>query len=254
MKEQSPQYGAPSKVVLERALHNWEEFLRRRSIVPIYDKELPSGQVVQIGTASFIQVANQWYFLTARHCLYGAANTDDPFSKAVFWQGRLESLGNIATGVIGKVDNQDFVVIELKGRSANVTPFNIDALKTTSSGSVLTVGGFLSSRYRRHLQQGLLRPKPYVYTNVRSPAEPLHIALKYTSKKNASLRSAGPIRAPIPRGISGAPILDTLALAQGIPIIVGLLTDQTGGKAFGPASAQIRELIARMSAGAGGSR
>lgn len=232
--------------VLSRAGAQVDDLIRtRRAIVAVYSED-DAAKVQQFGTGFVVDDGDCAFLLTAHHTLYGPDGTADPYRKGLFWEGGLKTLDQIGNGAIGRVNGRDLVAVPI-ARSSEVDAFSPADLEIElASIRLLSVAGFLERDLERNRAAGQLRPAPYVYSNRRIESGPDVAALEYPYFRNTAPGARAKVRAPIPRGLSGCPMLDTARLAEGEARIVGVFTDQTDGKAFGPSARHVLGLLDYM--------
>jgi hypothetical protein len=111
----------------------------------------------------------------------------------------------------------------------------------------ITIGGYLARNFNRH---GVgLAPAPLVHTDQRLnlSAQPNRVAVRYTTRRNRNSFSGVRIQAaPVPKGLSGGPMVDTLSLFGPRPTVIGVFTDLENGHGFGPDANVIKNLLVSM--------
>ncbi len=79
----------------------------------------------------------------------------------------------------------------------------------------------------------MLGPKLFLYTNVGVAVGSGLVGLRYTHRRNINTTSGLSSVTPVPSGLSGCPMVDTVGLIRGEVRIVGVLTEQSNGQARG---------------------
>src|SRR4051794_37865066 len=87
------------------------------------------------------------------------------------------------------------------------------------------MGGFLARDFKR--QGDTLKPAPRVYTNVGIPVGAGLVGLRHPKRRNVNSMTREAAVTPLPSGLSGGPMLDTIELIKGKISIVGVLSNRT---------------------------
>jgi hypothetical protein len=207
----------------------------RRAIVAVYEED-EEATVYQCGTGFIVDDGDSAFLLTAQHTLYGTDGRADPYRKALYWEGSLKTFNQIGNGTIGRANGRDLVAVPIE-RSSNVVAFGLGDFEIElATATILSISGFLVRDFKRSAAAKRLRPQPYVYSNLRVDKGPDVAAMAYSYSRNTAPGARSKVRAPIPRGLSGCPMMDATQLAEGKARIVGVFTDQVGGEAFGPSA------------------
>jgi len=196
---------------------------------------------VQVGTGLLMRRQSRPVLITARHVLRGHTFNEDPAEKAVHINGSWVYVGDGSRNLV-----------EPKGRDLSVMFMDEFALcrclETPSSlplvSTIITMGGYLSRDFKR--SGNTLRPAPRVYTNVAVPAAPGMIGLRHPRRRNVNTSTGASAVSPAPRGLSGGPMVDSLALLKGAVVLLGVLTEMSNGSARGEDVGIITQAVAAL--------
>jgi hypothetical protein len=221
------------------------EVLVGPNLVPIYCNEDGEAEPQQIGTAFILQHAGARILVTAAHCLFGQSKDqrENAGDKLVFQGGGLQRLGDLTTSELVSDPHHDLAAVVVRGFEVGISE---DALKHAHEHtSVIALHGYLGRDFKRDRTEGLLRPKPFIYQN--APLNCLDGKLRFKfPRKNLDTFSNARVMAPIPRGLSGGPILDAIALAQGKIGIAGVFTEWDAGVGSGASREVLVALLQRL--------
>lgn len=198
------------------------------SIQPIYEQ--PTINPFQIGTGFVLSYNNRTLLVTAGHVLFGHDFKASPNLKRLHIGKTLLRL-NSEDREVNYSKEKDIAVVEMS-ELEEIKPLTIDNfLPAGERGKTLSILGFLSRDFKRRGRS--LASKPYMYTgNAIQTAD--KIVMEYTHRKNLDPNTGERVVNPIPRGLSGCPMIDTTAtLESNTPKIVGIFTEQDNGTARG---------------------
>lgn len=210
-------------------------------LVPLYGPHHKHvANPVQVGTGFLIDVNSRPVLITAKHVLIGHSGNEDAGEKAFFESGRVNYVGDNSREIfiVRERDLACFYVDELSNRPR----FNL----RTNSGQaelsqLITFGGFLVRDFRRN--SGTLRPQPLMHTAKVARVSNGLVCVEYHNKKVFSQTINKRTKAPIPRGLSGGPMFNTVKLVQGEIDLLGVFTEQSNGTARGEPYCFLRKLI-----------
>lgn len=208
------------------------EVLVAPNLVAIYSDEGGKAEPQQIGTAFMLQHAGAHVLVTAAHCLYGQSEDqpENPGDKLVFQGGGLQRLGDVTTSELASDRGHDIAAVRVSGFESGIPEAALT--HAHEHASVIAVHGYLARDFKRDRSVGTLRPKPFIYQN--KPLDCLKGRLRFKfPRKNFDTFTSSRVVAPVPRGLSGAPILDAIALAQGRIGIAGIFTEWDAGVGSG---------------------
>ena len=220
------------------------EVLVAPNLAAIYCDEGGEAEPQQIGTAFILQHAGAHVLVTAAHCLYGQSKgrPENPGDKMVFQGGGLQRLGDITTSELVSERRHDLAAVMVRGFDGGLPG---DALTHAHEHSpVIAVHGYLARDFKRDRTEGMLRPKPFIYQNAPRDCVDGRLRFKFPRKNFDTYTSSRGV-APIPRGLSGGPILDAIALAQDRIGIAGVFTDWDAGVGSG-ASREVLVALLQM--------
>lgn len=163
---------------------------------------------------------------------------DEAGEKAFHVNGNWVYVGDVDSNVY-RANERDiacFYADQLAGRPC----LEISNISTAPS-SPITIGGWLARDFKR--PGATLQPKPYIFTGASEETADGLIGLQYRRSKVKSITSEMLQTAPIPRGLSGGPMLNSARLAPGQVSLVGVFTEQEGGTARGEPSAVLQQLL-----------
>ncbi|MFN7110239.1 MAG: trypsin-like peptidase domain-containing protein [Brevundimonas sp.] len=195
------------------------------ALVAIYDGRKGSSAPFQSGTGFIVRRGDQNVLVTAHHCLFGKDpdKPENPGDKGVFVDGLLRPLGEVALTKCAHDRHHDVAVVCVD-RFENALPETAMAAHHEHT-PVVTVHGFLSRDFRRtRTGPGVLRPKPFIFQQPGNKVDDGFLKFEFP-RKGRLTRSQKPAMSPIPRGLSGSPILDSLALVKGMVGVAGVFTD-----------------------------
>lgn len=210
------------------------------TLVPIYasnakDPTLPD----QVGTGFILSHNSRPMLVTAKHTLFGHDGKDEAGEKAFCADGNWVYVGDVNSEVYFAKDRDIacFYADQLAGRPC----LEICNISTTPS-SPITIGGWLARDFKR--PGATLQPKPFIFTGTSEEIADGLLSLQYRRSKVKSINSEMLQTAPIPRGLSGGPMLNSARLALGQVSLVGVFTEQDDGSARGEPSAALKQLLA----------
>ena len=212
------------------------------TLVPIYESNTRDAtRPDQVGTGFILRYKSRPMLVTAKHTLFGHDGKDDAGEKA-FRAGE-------DWVYVGEIDGEVF-----SAKDRDIACFYADRLADrpclescnlhTAPSSPITIGGYLARDFKRTGET--LKPKPYTYTGVSEKAADGLIGLQYRRSKVKSTASEMLQTAPIPRGLSGGPMLNSAKLAVGQVSLVGVFTEQDYGSARGEPSAVLQQILASI--------
>lgn len=217
------------------------------SLVPIYERPEGDASTRQIGTGFLVEAGERTFMLTAHHTLYGHNGDEDPSEKCIVARRKLRRLsdgqGRITFG-IKEADVAGLCVRDLHDR----TPLPFKSLYASMPSPTLVIQGFLARDFKRSISSSVLKPTALIHVDRRIPASGHEIGISYQPNRISSMPTfEQKKRAPIPRGLSGCPMVDALRLLDGWVSVVGLFTEyRNNGKAFGTNSMVLRRLMNDM--------
>lgn len=177
--------------------------------------------------------------VTAKHTLFGQDGKDEAGEKAFHADGKWVYVGDVNSEVYCVKDHD--IACFYAGQLADRPCMEICNINTTPS-SPITIGGWLARDFKR--PGATLQPKPYIFTGASEETADGLISLQYRRSKVKSINNEMLQTAPIPRGLSGGPMLNSARLALGQVSLVGVFTEQDGGSARGEPSAVLEQLLA----------
>ncbi len=223
------------------------------SLVPICTRPGGSDRAThQSGTGFLINYRGGPVLVTARHVLYGHKFDEDPLTKHIVFNGRLRPLCELRSEGVLQDLNNDLAAL----RVDELGLLECLPMSCLSSGGAtckwITLYGLLARDFRRKLSDGSIKSQPYRVTNERAAWKPGYTGLRYQKGKNIDGRSGKMVHAPLPVGMSGAPMLDTTMLGAGIVVIVGVFTDyvQEKGLGFGESAPKVIALLEQLGSAA----
>jgi hypothetical protein len=224
------------------ALRPLADRLVRRSLVPIYIKP-PGKQLDQYGTGFLINHNNRPLLVTAKHCLF----KDGPaFEKLIFFDGAPRPLTELHTGEIISDPNNDLAVLHVDELGLDRCLLATCLVPGETTSSVISTVGFLGRDFERDLAKGLF-PAPWLfhYRRVRKRPGQGYVGILYHKSRNRDATTGELVQSPIPRGVSGGPMLDTMKLSKGKVEIVGVFTayEQDRGLAYGETAQKVIDLL-----------
>jgi hypothetical protein len=217
------------------------------AIEAIYERPDGSDRATkQIGTGFRINWYERPVLVTARHTLYGhryEKEPEDPFAKHILFHGRLRGLFELRTGEVGYLEGHDLaaVFVDELGVAGSLPMSSL--LPTEATCRLVSIYGLLSRDFRRQLSTGSLHLKPYIYTNIREDSGSGYTVVLFPKHKNRDGRTGKMVQAPIPRGLSGGPMLDANQLFRGNVSIAGVFTDYEQGRGLGESAWKVMALL-----------
>lgn len=207
------------------------------SLIAIYSETDP---VSQIGTGFFVSYESDNYFVTAKHVLYGHKDDEDPQSKRVFWKGSLCKLPWSVT----HEDQHDLAVARIFEESIKT----LYMAPTPHQNNLVTIYGYLARDFKRNISQEILSPAPFCYTNKKTTYRDGYLAFLSPKHKNRDSNNAQIVMAPIPSGLSGCPIFDSIEAFRGNILVSGIFTDYVAEKGigFGEEISKLQSLIKKL--------
>lgn len=210
-------------------------------VLAIYEP-IDEARVEQIGTGILVAHDNRHFLVTARHVLLGTANAGD---LAIVVDDRLRQIADLANPNVYGSPEFDLAAVVIDGFPAERGLHAAHFAPTSDPPPFITICGYLARDFRRSTREGRLEPAPYIYSGRSVAAAQGLVGLEYPINRNRSTTSGRRVMAPVPRGLSGGAMLDSLALHEGIVRIVGIFTDKPGHKgiAFGEVSVKALALL-----------
>ncbi|MGN7804922.1 hypothetical protein ACTJKE_19690 [Ensifer sp. 22521] len=215
------------------------------SLVAIYAPHSHRPNIVnQVGTGFLVSHNERPVVVTAMHTLYGRSFSEDPGEKSFHWNGQLHFIDGSSRTI-------------LQNKVHDIAAFYADELATKPQLSLssialprplptfITIGGYLARDFNRHGAR--LAPAPLIHTDQRlsAAAGTGYVAVRYTKRRNKNSFSSTRIQAaPVPSGLSGGPMVDTLTLFRPFPNVVGVFTDLENGQGYGPDADIVTRLLA----------
>ncbi|MGO4638452.1 hypothetical protein AB4Z43_08450 [Mesorhizobium sp. 2RAF45] len=237
--------------IINRAISNAERLVQS-SLLSIYeDSYVGDYKVKQIGTAFIVSWTRRPLVVTARHCLFGHNDDESPEVKSIFLGGRLQRIAAVRSGVIMSVPEFDIAAFFVDGipQSRCLPQSALD--HSGGIPHVASLFGFLSKDFNRTASTGELKPTPYFIT-LTNPKDrrPGYIEYPYNIRKGIDAQSGLRIMKPVPKGLSGSPMLDTADLWRGRVKVAGVLTEyRTSGLVVGEDVKKVCELVRDQSFG-----
>jgi hypothetical protein len=212
------------------------------TLVPIYESNAQDAtRPDQIGTGFILSYNSRPVLVTAKHTIFGHDGKDSVGEKAFRVGENWVYVGDVDSEVFFAKDRDIacFYSDQLVGRPYLET-YNI----STAPSSPITIGGYLARDFKRTGET--LKPKPYTFTGASEKTADGLIGLQYRRSKVKSTASEMVQTAPIPRGLSGGPMLNSAKLALGQVSLVGVFTEQDCGSARGESSAVLQQILKSM--------
>jgi hypothetical protein len=175
----------------------------------------------QTGTAFRVLYGGRKYLITAAHCLVGHDGSEKPEKKAVFTGAGFSELGKTSGAIWCVAKNYDLAAIFMD-EFQNQCAFNFPHV-LYRVGKVGTVAGYLARDFRRYTSSGTTAPQPFIYTGGLTVSS-TEIKISYPRHKGKAAETGYKVMLPIPKGLSGGPIIDTDALIGGVNLPLGIFT------------------------------
>lgn len=211
-------------------------------LVAIYSDEEGKAEPDQIGTGFLLNYEGQSTLITAAHCLYGSTedHRENPGDKLVFTGGTLKRLAEVTVSELNYSLDRDIAAVIVSGFSDLIPQTAIT--HAHEMAHVVVVHGYLARDFRRSKTNGALRPAPFIYQDKRLSCRDGNLRFKFPRKTFNTLTNERSV-APIPRGLSGCPMLDGIALLRGEIGICGVFTEWADGVGSGPSRQVLIELL-----------
>lgn len=216
------------------------------ALVAIYDDRQGEAEPYQSGTGFVVKRSGHVIFVTAHHCLFGQNldNPESPGDKCIFVDGALRRVGEVALSECAYVRDHDVAVMRVAGFQ-HALPEDV-LLAPYENTAVVAVHGFLSRDFKRtRAGGGILKPKPFIFQQPSMGVEEGYLSFKFPRKGVVSGSKTRAV-SPIPRGLSGGPIVDSIALARGQVGIAGVFTEWDQGIGKGATRQIINLAIDRL--------
>ncbi|MES0100517.1 hypothetical protein [Mesorhizobium sp. M0019] len=189
-------------------------------LVPIYN-----GRDDQVGTAFLTMWHGKQLLVTAAHCLFGATFTEKAEDKQIFADGALKPLGQVTRSEVAFTKEMDVAIAHVDGfEPRRVLPYTALQIGLPAPERVSIVG-YLARDFHRSGADTILRPKPFCYSGTKVELGPQLVGVRY-NKRAVTTKNGQLELAPIPRGVSGAPMLNTAALLLNQVRVCGVFTDE----------------------------
>lgn len=214
-------------------------------LAAIYEPMPEAVRVTQIGTGIVFRKNDRHILITAKHVLVGNTGMENPGEKAIVLGGRLRQFGDLSNPNMYSSPLFDMAAFELDDGDA-AWGFESSCLATSGpKATSITIAGYLARDFKRSTADGVLRPAPFLYSNLAADAGEGHAGLRYPRNRNKNTTSGERSTVPVPSGLSGGAMLDSEALMAGDVRIVGLFTDYANqrGMAFGETSTKVQALL-----------
>ena len=212
------------------------------SIIAVYDSHISRrGTPMQVGTGFMVLHQSRPALITAKHVLRGHSFDENPADKALHLNGRWVYIGD-GSRELAEPNNRDLSVVfmdEFPQSQSLAAPSSL-----VLSSSIITMGGYLCRDFKR--SGNTLRPAPRVYTNLAVPTPQGMIGMRHPKRRNINTYSGASVVSPIPRGLSGGPMVDSLALLAGAVVLLGTLTEMNNGTARGEDINTITQVLAAL--------
>ncbi len=210
----------------------------------------PKRGVGQVGTGFLVRHQKGTILVTAKHVLYGHYYDENPGDKLIIAAGGLTPLGDIGIGEVCKADDHDLacmILNELADAPA-VEPAQIAG--GDHQAREVTIYGYRANGLKIDRPNGALRPEPRCYTSLPKDHGDGYVGLRIPKSQFRNTASGMTVMAARPEGLSGGPMLDGDALADGAVRIVGVFTDykQGRGYGFGESADKVRAMLSWLDA------
>lgn len=219
------------------------------NLVAIYrEVSAPRVKTEQVGTGFLVAHRGRRVLITAKHTLYGHDDDEDPGDKAIMAAGALTKIRNLRSPDIFpdvRYDIAGLFVDEFDSREC----FQSSCICANDAPpKLVSIHGYLARDFHLNKREELLRPAPLIYTNSWKAYGAGYVGLRYPIGRNRNTSSGEKVAAPLPRGMSGCPMLVGEKLAVNQVDIIGVFTDyhREEGAAFGESSRKIVELLEAM--------
>lgn len=214
------------------------------SLVAIY-APIDEARVEQVGTGICFDFNTRQFLVTARHTLFGHDDDENPGDKAFFASGRLRQIGDLIAPSIFSSPVFDLAAVELTGDEKRAGLAHTHLRAISERPTFVTICGYLVRDFRRQTSEGMLAPKPFIYSNYSVAMPHGLIGLRYPKRRNRDTTTRRLVMTPTPRGLSGGPMLDSVGLIKGKLNIVGIFTSKPNGEgiAFGEVSLKVLAML-----------
>ncbi|WP_353646288.1 hypothetical protein [Mesorhizobium sp. WSM2239] len=222
------------------------EAIVQPSLVAFYkanEKQMPE----QVGTGFLIAWNGRPAIVTAKHVLRGHKIDENHNDKFFFQNDRLLSLNEAEVTDVFYAREHDLAAFHADRIDMNrCLPADVLHNGSAKNSKLLTIHGYLARDFNRG--GGGLFPTPFVYTNKEIDGGTDRLTMDYPKRKNRNPRSGKSVMSPIPRGLSGCPMMDSAALFIGDVKIRGVFTDKPEfkGIGFGERSETVLALLNQM--------
>lgn len=213
-------------------------------LVPIYGQRLePRHTEVQVGTGIRVLHNECTFLVTAKHVLFGHDGTEDASDKCIFAGGGLHQLGYFRPADVYHAF--DLAVVRINAFAADPCLPSSCFSEGIEFPNLITMIGFLARGFRRSVQEQRLGNQVRVFTDHRVDFNAGYPALRHIRKRVVDAGSGVRVRAPIPKGMSGGPMLDGVALYHDRISVIGVFTDFVNARslAFGESSLKVVEML-----------
>lgn len=228
---------------LMKQLASLSQKLIQPSLVPIYE-ENHMGKPDQIGTGFLVSYNNKSILVTAKHVLYGHDYNEDATAKLIFVNNELTHISETGIKDICRASEHDLAVFNAPfyNNSRCLTSFSLHSSRNLNP-EFLTIYGFLARDFKREGEE--LNPSLRIYTNRAVNYESGYMAISYEKHKAKDTYTDQVVMTPIPRGMSGCPMLNSLELLKGNIQVAGVFTDCPAGEglAYGEHSDKLAYML-----------
>ncbi|UDF04041.1 hypothetical protein [Asticcacaulis sp. AND118] len=215
-------------------------------LVAIYAPRIDHpDDISQVGTAFVVQNGAEVVLISARHVFYGHAEDEVPGEKLFFVKGVLKSVGDLTFAQIYGADGFDLACVRLP-ELALEDGMPWEWLQLFDKPKYISVVGYLARDFKRSRHARTLRPKPYLYSNKCRKLTSLSVVMEYPKSKNRIAVTRKRAMAPVPRGVSGGPMLRAEKMLTGRVEVVGVFTDYVDGTGIGVPTAIVRRVLQRI--------
>jgi hypothetical protein len=180
------------------------------SLVPIYvELKGPRRPLDQVGTGFLIRHQDRTVLVTAKHVLRGRESNEDPWEKVVIAAGHRLLLGDLNRNSLVEAIDEDAAILFVDEFGAErCLPSSV--LSEAHSARILTLHGFLGRDFNRDAVADAAFPAPWVITGAIGNSSERWLEMKYPRSRFRDPQTGLVVTAPIPAGISGGPMLDSL--------------------------------------------